>query len=105
MRSIRVILDVGINHFDWSEQQAKEFWHSKLPMLPSLAEREINRVCNWPAQAITYKLGAVKFRQLRDQQKQSLGPQFDIRQFHHDVLKYGPLPLEVLDQITNTKMH
>ena len=100
VRSIRVILDVGINHFDWSEQQAKDFWQSKLPMLPSLADREINRVRNWPAQAITYKLGAVKFRELRDQQKIRLGAQFDIRQFHHDVLQYGPLPIDVLDQIT-----
>ena len=102
VRSIRVILDVGINHFDWSEQQAKDFWQSKLPMLPSLADREINRVRNWPAQAITYKLGAVKFRELRDQRKKILGSQFDIRQFHHEVLQYGPLPIDVLDQITHT---
>ncbi len=105
VRSIRVILDVGINHFDWSEQQAKDFWQSKLPMLPSLADREISRVRNWPAQAITYKLGAVKFRELREQQKKRLGPQFDIRQFHHDVLKYGPLPIDVLDQIMAATQH
>jgi uncharacterized protein (DUF885 family) len=99
VRSIRVILDVGINHYDWSDEQAKAFWHSKLPMLPDLADREIKRVRNWPAQAITYKLGAVKFRQLRDQEKTRLGPQFSLQQFHHDVLKYGPLPLSVLDQL------
>lgn len=105
VRSIRVVLDVGINHFDWSEQQAKDLWQSKLPMLPSLADREISRVRNWPAQAITYKLGAVKFRELREQQKKRLGPQFDIRQFHHDVLKYGPVPLNMLDQMMAATQH
>ncbi|TXI94919.1 MAG: DUF885 domain-containing protein [Burkholderiaceae bacterium] len=99
VRSIRVILDVGINHMEWSDQQAHAFWQSKLPMLPELADREIKRVRNWPAQAITYKLGAVKFRQLRDREQARLGAQFDIRQFHHDVLKFGPLPLDVLEQV------
>ncbi|WMW80621.1 DUF885 domain-containing protein [Undibacterium cyanobacteriorum] len=96
VRSIRVILDVGINHFSWSDQQAKAFWFSRLPMLPELAEREIKRVRNWPAQAITYKLGAVKFRQLRDQERQRLGEKFSLQVFHHAVLKNGPLPIEVL---------
>lgn len=96
VRSIRVILDVGINQFGWSEQQAKAFWQSKLPMLPDLADREIKRVRNWPAQAITYKLGAVKFRQLRDQERQRLGKKFSLQVFHHAVLKNGPLPIEVL---------
>mgnify|MGYP000154902118 CR=1 FL=1 len=99
VRSIRVILDVGMNHFAWSEAQAKAFWQSKLPMLPDLADREIKRVRSWPAQAITYKLGAVKFRQLRDQEKQRLGSQFSIQAFHHAVLKNGPLPIDVLDLV------
>jgi uncharacterized protein (DUF885 family) len=102
VRSIRVILDVGINYYDWNEQQAKEFWQSQLPMLPALADREIKRVRNWPAQAITYKLGAVKFRQLREAEQKRLGDRFDIREFHHSMLKYGPLPLSVLDQVLST---
>jgi len=99
VRSIRVILDVGINYHDWSEQQAKEFWQNQLPMLPALADREIKRVRNWPAQAITYKLGAVKFRQLREAEEKRLGHRFDIRQFHHQMLRYGPLPISLLDQL------
>ncbi len=99
VRSIRVILDVGINYYNWSEQEAKLFWQTQLPMLPHLAEREINRVRIWPAQAITYKLGAVKFRQLREAEQQRLGSRFDIREFHHRVLKFGPLPLSILDQV------
>lgn len=99
VRSIRVILDVGINYFDWDEARAKALWHSKLPMLPALAEREINRVRNWPAQAITYKLGAVKFRALKEVEKQRLDSHFDIRQFHHQMLKFGPLPISMLENL------
>ncbi len=96
VRSIRVVLDVGINAFDWSEQQAQDFWRSKLPMLPHLAEREITRVRNWPAQAITYKQGAVMLRQLREAARAREGAAFDIRVFHDKVLKHGPLPLALL---------
>lgn len=96
VRSIRVVLDVGINHLGWSEQQAKDYWRSKLPMLPGLAEREITRVRNWPVQAITYKQGATTVRRLRQAAQARLGAQFDIRVFHDAVLKNGPLPLATL---------
>lgn len=96
VRSIRVVLDVGLNYAGWSEQQAHDFWTDKLPMLPALAEREITRVRNWPVQAITYKQGAVVFRQLRQSAQLCQGANFDIRAFHDSVLKHGPLPLAVL---------
>lgn len=96
VRSIRVVLDIGINVDGWSEQRAKEYWQHELPMLPELAEREIQRVRDWPAQAITYKYGAFVIRQLRARQQARLGPAFDIRAFHDDVLKNGALPLALL---------
>lgn len=99
VRSIRVVLDVGINYLDWSEQQAQEFWRSKLPMLPTLADREITRVRNWPVQAITYKQGAVLLRQLRSAAQTRLGSRFDIRVFHDSLLKHGPLPLATLHEL------
>ncbi len=96
VRSIRVVLDVGINQLGWSEAQAHAFWQSQLPMLPSLAEREITRVRNWPVQAITYKLGAVMLRQLRAAAQAREGASFDIRVFHDRVLKNGAVPLAML---------
>jgi uncharacterized protein (DUF885 family) len=96
VRSIRVVLDVGINHDGWTEAQAKAYWQSKLPMLPALAEREIARVRNWPVQAITYKLGAVTLRRLRQAAEARQGARFDIRAFHDAVLKNGPVPLTML---------
>jgi uncharacterized protein (DUF885 family) len=103
VRSIRVVLDVGINYFGWGEQQAQDFWRSKLPMLPHLAEREIARVRNWPVQAITYKQGAVLLRQLREAARAREGADFDIRVFHDHVLKHGPLPLALLAEAVEGK--
>ncbi|MBY0242539.1 MAG: DUF885 domain-containing protein [Burkholderiaceae bacterium] len=96
VRSIRVVLDVGINHDGWTHEQALAYWHQTLPMLPGVAEREIARVRNWPAQAITYKYGADLFRQLRAKAQAKEGTAFDIRQFHDRMLRNGPLPLAVL---------
>lgn len=97
VRSIRVVLDVGINHDGWTREQALTYWHQTLPMLPGVAEREIARVRNWPAQAITYKYGADMFRQLRAKAHAKEGKDFDLRQFHDRMLRNGPLPLAVLE--------
>lgn len=99
VRSIRVVLDVGINYSGWSDAQARDYWRSKLPMLPALAEREITRVRNWPVQAITYKQGAVMLRQLRSAAQAREGAGFDIRMFHDRVLKNGPVPLALLSKM------
>lgn len=96
VRSIRVVLDVGLNAQGWSEADAQAYWREQLPMLPALAEREIRRVRQWPAQAITYKLGAVLLRQLRSEAQAQEGERFDIREFHDRVLKHGPLPLALM---------
>lgn len=97
VRSIRVVLDVGINYYGWTQAQALDYWHATLPMLPGVAEREINRVRNWPVQAITYKYGADVFRQLRAREQAKLGKDFDIRRFHDRVLRNGPMPLAALE--------
>lgn len=99
VRSIRVVLDVGINQLGWSEAQAHAFWQSQLPMLPNLADREIKRVRNWPVQAMTYKLGAVMLRQLRGAAQAREGANFDIRTFHDNVLKNGAVPLAILAEM------
>jgi uncharacterized protein (DUF885 family) len=97
VRSIRVVLDVGINYYGWTREQALEYWHQTLPMLPGVAEREVARVRNWPVQAITYKYGADVIRQLRVKAQAKEGTDFDIRQFHDRILRNGPVPLSALD--------
>jgi uncharacterized protein (DUF885 family) len=103
VRSIRVVLDVGINYEGWSEQQAHAYWREQLPMLPQLAEREITRVRNWPVQAITYKYGSAVIRQLRAAEQARLGSAFDIRTFHDTLLRNGSLPMAVLPTLFASK--
>ena len=59
----------------------------------------------WPAQALSYKLGQLKFRELRDRAKKELGSKFDIRSFHDEMLNGGVLPLDLLDSRTNSWIH
>ncbi len=103
VRSIRVVLDVGINHEGWSHDKALAYWQAHLPMLPELAEREIARVRNWPVQAITYKLGAHEIGRVRALMQASQGKQFDLRAFHGYVLHYGTVPLALLEDIVRTQ--
>jgi uncharacterized protein (DUF885 family) len=97
VRSIRVVLDVGINYYGWTHEQGLAYWHQTLPMLPGVAEREVRRVRNWPVQAITYKYGADVFRKLRAKAQAKEGKEFDIRQFHHRMLRHGSLPLALVE--------
>jgi uncharacterized protein (DUF885 family) len=64
-------------------------------------QSETDRYIAWPAQALSYKLGQLKFRELRDRARQELGPRFDIRRFHDEMLNGGVLPLDLLDSRTD----
>ena len=99
VRAIRVVLDVGINHEGWSDARAHAYWREQLPMLPQLAQREIARVRDWPVQAISYKYGSAVIRQLRSAEQARLGQAFDIKTFHHALLRHGSLPMAVLPSL------
>lgn len=99
VRSIRVVLDVGINYEGWTQKQAYEYWHRHLPMLPQLADREIKRVRDWPVQAITYKYGSAVIRRVRAAEQERLGSAFDLRVFHDRMLRNGPVPLALLPEL------
>jgi prolyl oligopeptidase len=59
---------------------------------------EVDRYINWPGQALAYKIGQLKIQELKDRAKSELGENFDIKDFHHEVLKRGALPLDILEQ-------
>ncbi len=101
VRSMRVILDIRINYFGWTYEQALAYWQKTLPGpgTTEIADREINRVTDWPAQAITYKIGADIFLQTQEKSRDVYGDEFDIREYHDQALKYGSLPLSVLESI------
>jgi len=98
IRSARTYLDVAINHRGWSNAQAHTYWRENLPAhLADLAAREIKRMRDWPAQVITYKVGADAILRLKASEQKRLGKDFDIRKFHDTLLRIGPIPIEILD--------
>jgi len=98
VRSIRVAIDVGINHFGWDNQQALDYWHQYIKGQDQIAQREIDRVRRWPGQAISYKVGAEKILALRALTQEKLGQDFDIREFHHQILAHGGVPLSLVEK-------
>jgi uncharacterized protein (DUF885 family) len=97
-RAARLVVDTGMHTMGWSRQQAIDFLASNTALSMHNVTTEIDRYISWPAQALSYKLGEIKIRQLRQEAEQALGERFDIREFHHVILRNGSLPLPVLEQ-------
>lgn len=99
-RACRLVVDTGLHHYKWTRQQAIDYLLENTPAADVRAERSIDRYIVIPSQATAYKVGMMKFVELREQARVKLGDKFDIREFHEQVLAAGPLPLTLLeDQI------
>lgn len=101
VRSVRIVLDVGIHHKGWSKKQALKYWKKHLPFRMDIARREIDRVTRWPAQVLSYKLGEAKLLELKHRCEQVLGVDFDLRKFHTLVMSKGQIPLTVMETMVN----
>jgi len=97
IRSVRVVLDIGINYYGWSDEEALDYWKENIVNQDEKAMREINRMKRWPAQVLTYKVGAAKILELKEQMQDELGDDFNIKEFHDKILKAGPVPLHLLE--------
>lgn len=100
-RAIRLVVDTGVHSKHWSRQQMVDFFHDHSAIDDTNVQAEVDRYIAWPAQALGYKLGQLKILELRDRAQKALGPKFDIRAFHDQVLDSGALPLDVLEQRIN----
>ena len=100
-RAVRLVVDTGIHSKGWSRDQVVEFFRKSGAIDEPSIQSETDRYIAWPAQALSYKLGQLKFRELRERAKKELGPQFDIRKFHDEMLDGGTLPLDLLDARTD----
>jgi uncharacterized protein (DUF885 family) len=101
-RAVRLVVDTGLHSEGWSRDQVVEFFRKYQPVDEPTIQSETDRYIAWPAQALSYKLGQLKFRELRERAKKELGPKFDIRSFHDEMLNGGVLPLDLLDARTNS---
>jgi uncharacterized protein (DUF885 family) len=101
-RAVRLVVDTGLHSQGWSRDQVVEFFRKYQPVDEPTIQSETDRYIAWPAQALSYKLGQLKFRELRSRAQQQLGSKFDIRSFHDEMLNGGVLPLDLLDSRTNS---
>jgi len=100
-RAVRLVIDTGIHAKGWSRDQVVEYFRKTGAVDEPTLQAETDRYIAWPAQALSYKLGQLKFRELRERARQALGPKFDLRTFHDEMLSGGVLPLDMLDARTN----
>jgi uncharacterized protein (DUF885 family) len=100
-RAIRLVVDVGIHTREWTREQAIEYMLDNEAISMQAATAEIERYMAVPGQALSYKIGQLKIMELRKKASDVLGEQFNLALFHDEVLKYGCLPLDVLESIIN----
>ena len=84
----------------WSRQKAIDYLAANTALSLADVEGQIDRYITWPAQALSYKIGELKIRELRRVAEKELGTKFDIREFHDQILSNGSLPLALLEELT-----
>jgi len=98
-RACRLVVDTGMHAFGWSRQQAVDFMLDNTALSVAEITKEIDRYITWPAQALSYKIGELKIRELRARAEAELGSSFDLRRFHDMVVGNGSLPIAVLEDM------
>ena len=100
-RAVRLVVDTGIHSKGWTRDQVVDFFRKSGAVDEPTIQYETDRYIAWPAQALSYKLGQLKIRELRERAQKELGPKFDIRKFHDEMLDGGTLPLDLLEARTD----
>ena len=100
-RACRLVVDTGMHAKGWTREQALAFMHDNTALSEHEIETETDRYISWPGQALSYKLGELKIRELRASAEKQLGAKFDIRAFHDAVLSLGSVPLPLLEERIN----
>jgi uncharacterized protein (DUF885 family) len=100
-RACRLVLDVAIHTKGWTREQAVNYLSENTALSLHEVNTEINRYISWPGQALAYKMGELKIRELRKKAEDKLKDKFDIREFHSIVLSQGTVTLTILEQMVN----
>jgi uncharacterized protein (DUF885 family) len=96
-RAVRLVVDTGMHSMGWSRDRAIQFFKDNTGKTDQDITVEVDRYIVWPGQALAYKLGQLKIRELRTEAEKRLGAKFDVRKFHDGILEQGAVPLTVLD--------
>jgi uncharacterized protein (DUF885 family) len=96
-RAARLVVDTGIHSKGWDKARAVAFMRDNTALTDANIDAEVNRYISWPGQALGYKIGELKIRELRTRAERELGGKFDLRRFHDAVLLQGSVPLDVLE--------
>jgi uncharacterized protein (DUF885 family) len=97
-RACRLVVDTGLHAKGWTRRQAIDFMAGRTALSRREVETEVDRYISWPGQALAYKMGEIRIRELRARAEKALGPRFDVRAFHDAVLANGTVPLTVLEE-------
>jgi uncharacterized protein (DUF885 family) len=97
-RACRLVVDTGLHAWSWSRDKAIEFMTARTALSRHEIETEVDRYISWPGQALAYKMGELKIRELRARAEKALGDRFDVRAFHDAVLENGTVPLTILEE-------
>ena len=100
-RACRLVIDTGIHSKGWSRDEAVEYMSNNTALSLHEVNTEIDRYISWPGQALSYKIGELKIRELRNKAKLELKEKFDIREFHERILEYGTVTLSTLERRIN----
>ncbi len=97
-RALRLVVDTGIHSQGWTKQQAIEYFRDNSAQDERAVEVEVNRSIASPALGLAYKIGELRIKELRASAQKELGPAFDLRAFHDEVLRHGAVPLDLLER-------
>ncbi len=100
-RAVRLVIDTGVHAKGWTREQSIAYFIANVPQGEGVAIQEVERYIAIPGQALSYKIGEIKIRELRTRAEKALGKKFDIREFHDEILTHGSVPLSVLEAAVN----